>query len=159
MLRECRRAMTQSSGSQSSGASPFRKRNSLVAIKARCSGVLASAIDGETGAFEVKLAAPLPVMRRGTDALADPLMSRATGRGANDCADAIEMKTNTVRERLPSARGTIRANVNACRLLRRTLMSKTWRAWQRDCGLRGSGPGGGLLSAGPCRGRKVRNRH
>lgn len=125
MLRECRRAMMQSSASHSSGANPFFKRNSLVLSNARRSGVVVSPKDGEAGraAVIVKLAASVPLMRRVLTSFVDPLISRATGRGATVCADAI-VPTNAIRNRLPSALERMRTSVDAERLKLRTFISK-----------------------------------
>ena len=112
MLRECCRAMTQSSASHSSGANPFFKRNSLVVLNARCSGVVASTNDGEAGtaAVAVKFAPSVPLMRRVLTSFVDPLMSRATGRGDTVCAAALS-PTNATRKALPSALETMRMSV------------------------------------------------
>ena len=139
--------MTQSSASHSSGANPFFKRNSLVVLNARCSGVVASPIEGEAGRAEVivKLAASVPLMRRVLTSFVDPLISRATGRGDTDCADATEL-TNANRNRLPSALETMRLSVDAERLKLRTFMSGGVVPGNECEIAEGSGPGGGLLS-------------
>lgn len=126
MLRECLRAMMQSSASHSSGVNPFFSRNSLVVLNALSSVDVASPKDGEAGRAAVmeKLAASVPLMRRVLTSFVDPLISRATGRGVTVCAEAIE-PTNAIRKRVPSALETMRANVAEGRLKLRTFMSKS----------------------------------
>ena len=125
MLRECCRAITQSSASHSSGANPFLKRNSLVVLNARCSGVVASARDGDarTAAVTVKFAPSVPLTRRVLTSFVDPLISRATGRGATVCAAALSPK-NATRKTLPRALATMRASVDVDRPKLKTFMSK-----------------------------------
>lgn len=63
-------------------------------------------------------------MRRVLASFVDPLIKRATGRGATVCADAIE-PTNATRKRLPSALETMRLSVDADRLKLKTFMNKS----------------------------------
>lgn len=78
--------MTQSSASHSRRAKPFFRRNSLVASKARRSLSVASSIDGEIGATVEAPASSLEV-RFAFASLVVPVIRRATGRAAIDCAE------------------------------------------------------------------------
>ena len=120
---------------------------------------VASSIDGEMIAFVTVVDEPAP-LARGVELVAElfavSTMSLATGRRDALCPAAIKQEPIV---RITKAEPMNRWPNLAPVVENRTSLNVFMNGNSGLNRMSDAGPGGGLLSKGPCRGRQVRNRH